>query len=230
MVEPMKQALAFLVALALPAPAPAQTPDSHVESGGFKQPTPADRFRQDPTRDNLVHPPGYVTAPPGVFGEVAELGDGDVPVILLAGLGPGWRVFDAFIDANRADHRFHAVTLAGYGGSSAPPMPADGTSFGDGSWLQGSRDALAGLIEERSLERPVIVAFYSDAARIALRLCSSGAPASIATSHGSWKRVRITAPLAEARYSSSNPGESTTVGVFSFTRSGTRSSAQVSTV
>lgn len=159
-------ALAVLLSAAV---ADAQTPDTHAESGAFKQPTPAVRFRQVASRDNLVHPPGYVPAPANTFGEVAVRGEGEDPVILLAGLGPGWRVFEPLIEAAREDHRFHAVTLAGYGGSSAPPMPEAGTSFAAGTWLAGARRALGELIEKESLERPVIVAFYSDAARVALR-------------------------------------------------------------
>ncbi len=166
MLAPMETFILLTCLLAAPL---VQTPDSHAESGAFKQPTPADRYRQVASRDNLVHPPGYVTAAPGTFGEVVERGRGDTPVILLAGLGPSWRVFDSLIEATADDYRFHAVTLAGYGGSSAPPMPPPGTSFGEHTWLDASRAALAELIEERELERPLIVAFYSDAARIALR-------------------------------------------------------------
>jgi pimeloyl-ACP methyl ester carboxylesterase len=165
----MKHAPALLSLLLLTTPAAAQTSDSHADTGGFKQPTPAARYRQVATRDNLVHPPGYVTAEPETFGDVVELGTGERTVVLLAGLGPGWRVFDSLIEAKKDELRFLGVTLAGYGGSSAPPMPPAGTSFAEGTWLAGGRTALGKLIEERELERPVIVAFYSDAARIALR-------------------------------------------------------------
>jgi len=161
--------LPLLLTLALSAPAAAQTPDTHAASGAFKQPTPADRYRQVSTRDNLVHPPGYATVPLGTFGDVVESGTGETPVILLAGLGPGWRVFDTFLEAHAKDYHFYSVTLAGYGGSSAPPMPAEGTSFAEGTWLRGARRALGGLIEERSIERPIVVAFYSEAARVAVR-------------------------------------------------------------
>jgi pimeloyl-ACP methyl ester carboxylesterase len=158
-----------LVALLSAVAAVPQTPDSHAKSGEFKQPTPSDRFRQDPLRDNLVHPPGYLAAPLGTFGEVVERGEGETPVILIAGLGPSWRVFDSLIEETKTDYRFFAVTLAGYGGSSAPPMPPAGTSFAASTWLGASRDALGKLIAEPALERPILVAFYSDAARVALR-------------------------------------------------------------
>ncbi len=163
----MKQALALL--LVVSSSLDAQTPATHAKSGEFKSPTPAARFRQGAGRDNLAHPPGYITAPLGTFGEVAVRGEGETDVILIAGLGPGWYVFDSFIEANGKDYRFFAVTLAGYGGSSAPPMPAPGTQFNEGTWLNGSKRALGTLIEERKLTRPLIVAFYSDAAHVALR-------------------------------------------------------------
>ena len=116
----MKNAL-VVAALVLSPIASAQTPDSHTPSGEFKQPTPADRFRQVATRDNLQHPPGYMTAPLGTFGDVVEFGTGSADVILIAGLGPGWRIFESLIEPLKADARLHAITLAGYGGSSAPP-------------------------------------------------------------------------------------------------------------
>ncbi len=165
----MKLILAIALAFSFAPLADAQTPDTHAPTGEFRQPTPAERYRQMATLDNLVHPAGYVCAPVGTFGDVVELGEGERAVILLAGLGPGWRVFDSLIEAQREELRFLGVTLAGYGGSSAPPMPAPNTSFAEGTWLANGRVALEQLLVERELERPIVVAFYSDAARIALR-------------------------------------------------------------
>lgn len=145
-----------------------QVPGSHCESGEFKQPTPHERYRQDGSRNNLVHPPGYATAPVDTFGEVTERGTGERAVILIGGLGPSWRVFDSLIEAHEDEYRFIAVTLAGYGGSSAPPMPEE-PSFANGAWLVGAQNALHALIDERSLERPLVLAFYSEAARVAVR-------------------------------------------------------------
>lgn len=167
--------LASLVLATLPvcagaAPATPQESPYHAASGAFRQPTPADRYRQVAERDNLVHPPGYVTAPPDTFGDVVVRGDGDATVILLAGLGPGWRVFESLIAAKESEYRFLCVTLAGYGGSSAPPMPPAGTSFVETPWLTGAGRALRDLLDAEGLQRPTIVAFYSDAARVAIRL------------------------------------------------------------
>ena len=165
----MERTSILALCLCLTPAAAAQAPESHAESGAFKQPTPADRYRQDASLDNLVHPPGYRTAAADSFAEVVERGSGDVPVILLAGLGPSWRIFESFLATEQESYRFFCVTLPGYGGSSALPMPAKGTSYGEGPWLKSGRNALKGLIEERELERPIVLAFYSDASRIALR-------------------------------------------------------------
>ena len=86
----MQQALALFFALAIPTLAGAQTPGSHANSGEFKQPTPADRFRQNLARNNLAHPPGYVTAPLGTFGEIAERGENTEPGSHSHAASPGW--------------------------------------------------------------------------------------------------------------------------------------------
>jgi len=148
------------------ASARAQTPDTHAPVGEFRPPTPADRFRQDALRDNLVHPEGYVPAQPNTLGRVDRHGEGPVPLVLVAGLGFGGRVFEPILAGLADDFTVYVVTLAGYGGSSAPPMPPTGTSFGERSWLAGAEHALGMLLSDESMERPLLGAFYSDAANV----------------------------------------------------------------
>ena len=159
------------VANAVPQSATAQQ-DTHAATGEFKPPTPANEHRQDSRLDNLVHPEGYLTAPLGSLGQVVVRGEGDVPVVLVAGLGFGWRVFESVMEAHAADYRFYAVSLPGYGGSSAPPMPPAGTSFGERTWLAGAQRGLAALIENEGLDRPIVAALYSDAANVVTRLAA----------------------------------------------------------
>ena len=156
---------------ARPVAAQSQSP-AHAATGEFKPPTPSDRHRQDSTLDNLVHPDGYMTAPLGSLGQVVPGGEGDTPVILVAGLGFGARVFARLIDDHAEDYRFLAVSLAGYGGSSAPPMPPAGTSYGERTWLASAQSGLARLIDGEGLDRPIVVAFYSDAANVVTRLAA----------------------------------------------------------
>jgi pimeloyl-ACP methyl ester carboxylesterase len=164
--------LATLVGGGLPAGA--QVPASHAPTGEFRPPTPAQRFRQDPSRNNLVHPGGYRPAEPNTLGRVARHGDGPTPLVLVAGLGFGDDIFDSLIDALALEEGYtvYAVSLAGYGGTSAPPMPPAGTSYGERTWLAGAQRGLATFIEEEGLERPLVGALYSDAADVVARVAA----------------------------------------------------------
>lgn len=159
----------LLVLCAVVSAAEAQPP-TPAPSGEFRPPTPSPSYRLDTSRDNLVHAPGYLTAPLGSLGEIVVRGEGETPVILLAGLGMGWRVFENLIAATEREHRFVGITLPGYGGSSAPPMPSRETPYSDRTWLSASRNAIRDCIRSEKLERPLIVAAFSEAAHIALEL------------------------------------------------------------
>jgi pimeloyl-ACP methyl ester carboxylesterase len=156
----------IVTGVGVPQSSLAQRPDTHAPVGEFRPPTPAERFRQDPSRDNLVHPEGYRPAPRNTLGNIVRHGEGPVPLVLVAGLGFGGRVFDPILDGLLDEYTVYVVTLAGYGGTSAPPMPPPGTSFGDRSWLAGAQRGLGDLIGREGLDRPVLAAFYSDAANV----------------------------------------------------------------
>lgn len=147
------------------APAAAvQDAAARAPVGEFRPPTPAERFRQDPVRNNLVHPEGYRPGAPNTFGRVDRRDGGATALVLVAGLGFDGRVFDPLLDSLRDDYTVYVVTLAGYGGSSAPPMPPEGTSYGERSWLAGAQAALGSLIDDEGLDRPLLGALYTDAA------------------------------------------------------------------
>lgn len=144
----------------------AQTRDTHAPPGEFRPPTPAQQFRQDSTRNNLVHPDGYRPAPPNTLGRVERHGTGPTPLVLVAGLGFGGRVFNPILPELEDEYTVYVVTLAGYGGTSAPPMPPAGTSYGERSWLAGAERGLDDFLAEEGLERPLLGALYSDAANV----------------------------------------------------------------
>lgn len=125
---------------------------------------------QDPSLNNLVHPEGYETAPPGTFGHVEKRGTGPVPVVLIPGGGFGWEVFEPFMKAHAAEYTMYAVTLAGMGGTKAPPMPPEGTSYGEQTWIRGGLKALLDLIERETLKRPVIGGHFLEGSQIGLRM------------------------------------------------------------
>lgn len=124
----------------------------------------------DTTRNNLVHAKGYRTAELGALGQVVRRGSGSRDVVLVAGWGFGADVFESFMRANERRYRMVAVTLPGFAGTPAPPMPAAGTSYGERTWTAAAERSLAELIVRDRLDRPIIVGHFNVGAQIALRL------------------------------------------------------------
>jgi pimeloyl-ACP methyl ester carboxylesterase len=127
-------------------------------------------FEQDSTLDNLQHAPAYVPAPPGTLGRVVRHGSGPTDVLIIAGWGFGAEEFERFMRDNASRYRSVAVTLPGFGGTAAPPMPPTGTSYGDATWTRAAEDAVVRLIESERLRRPIIVGHFIVGTQIALRL------------------------------------------------------------
>jgi len=125
---------------------------------------------QDSTLNNLVHPPDYVPAALGTLGAVVERGRGPVDMILVSGFGLGASAFEGFMGRNAARYRMFAVTLPGFEGTAAPPMPPPGTSYGEQSWTRAAVDAIVRLIRERHLERPVLVGHFINGSQVAMRV------------------------------------------------------------
>ena len=135
----------------------------HAQSGALQL---------DTTLNNLQHAPGYRTAPLGTLGAVVERGNGPVDVLLIPGWGFGADDFEAFMQANRSRYHFVAVTLPGFSGTAAPPMPPAGTSYGEGTWTRAAEDALVRLIAERGLRKPVVIGHFVVGAQLAIRLAA----------------------------------------------------------
>ena len=127
-------------------------------------------MEQDPSLDNLLHPEGYQTAEPGTFGHVEKRGSGSVPLVLIAGGGFGWKVYEPFMKEHETAYTMYAVTLPGMGGTKAPPMPPEGTSYGKQTWIRGGVAALVELIQKEKLDRPVIGGHFLEGSQIALRM------------------------------------------------------------
>jgi pimeloyl-ACP methyl ester carboxylesterase len=127
-------------------------------------------FEQDSTLDNLRHAPGYVTAPLGTLGQVVRRGSGPTDVLIIPGWGFGAADFEHFMLDNASRYRMVAVTLPGFGGTAAPPMPPTGTSYGDATWTRAAEDAILRVIEGERLRRPIIVGHFIVGTQLALRL------------------------------------------------------------
>lgn len=125
---------------------------------------------QDSTLDNLVHAPGYVTSAPGSLGAVIERGTGKQDMVLISGFGVGASAFEGFMRRNAGRYRMFAVTLPGFEGTAAPPMPPPGTSYGDETWTRAAAGAVIALIEQKKLDRPVVVGHSINGTQVALRV------------------------------------------------------------
>ncbi|MCI0604894.1 alpha/beta hydrolase [bacterium] len=127
-------------------------------------------MEQDSTINNLVDPPGYKTAMPGTLGGVLRVGSGTQAIILIPGLGFGASIFKDFMDGIANEYRMYAVTLAGFGGTAAPPSPAENTSFGEQTWTLGALNAIEKLIDDEGISNPIIVGHWLTGTQIAVRL------------------------------------------------------------
>jgi pimeloyl-ACP methyl ester carboxylesterase len=72
---------------------------------------------------------------------------------------------------NAERYTMHAVTLPGFGGTDAPPAPAEDVKFGSSPWLSGAEAAIVELINEKKLDRPVLVG-HSLGGHLACRVAS----------------------------------------------------------
>jgi pimeloyl-ACP methyl ester carboxylesterase len=112
----------------------------------------------------LWHGPAYAE-PPAITSMVGTLkverhGDHGRPVILIPGLEGGPWVWERTIGALQKDHVVYAVTLAGFDGMPAPA--------GGGNLLDRADTSLKQLIEQRKIDKPVLVG-HSLGGTLALR-------------------------------------------------------------
>lgn len=100
---------------------------------------------------------------------VTTKGTGPVQVVLIPGLTCDATVWDAFMARNEAKYTMYAVTLPGFGGTEAPPTPADNTGT---PWLDNAQAAVLKLIEDKHLNKPVVMG-HSLGGHLALRLAAA---------------------------------------------------------
>jgi len=138
-----KSSLVSVVAWSVFLPAPAVGQTYAVETG----------------IDNLVHPAGTETGRVGSLGAVVKRGSGPVAMVLLPGAAFGASVFEGFMERNADRYTMYAITPAGYEGTNPPPMPGS-RDMTNRVWQDGLVDAIAGLIEEKKLDRPVVLGHH----------------------------------------------------------------------
>lgn len=139
----------------------------------FVTPTPFAQTRLmevDSTLDNLVHLPGYTTTPFGELGDWHKAGSGSKTMLLIPGAGFGADIFDAFAERWGAEYTLYKVTVAGFGGTGAPPMPPAGTSFGEQTWTNSALAGIRQLIAREGLHNITVVGHWLIGTQLALRL------------------------------------------------------------
>lgn len=125
---------------------------------------------QDTALNNLVHPSGYKTCPLGELGSVKKYGHAKPTMILVPGIGFGSAVFESFIAHYKSSYTIYAITPAGFGGTSAPPMPEAGVKYAERSWTNGIVTGILNLIEKENLSKPVIVGHFVTGTQVAFSL------------------------------------------------------------
>ncbi|NKB88499.1 MAG: alpha/beta fold hydrolase [Acidobacteria bacterium] len=131
------------------------------------------RMDQDPSLNNLQHAADYETAALGELGRVLKVGDGPRSMVLIAGAGFGGEIWERFMAARVDTHTMYAVTLPGFGGTAAPPMPPEGTSYGDQTWTNAAIEAVVALIDAESMHQPVIVGHWLTATQVAIGVAAA---------------------------------------------------------
>jgi pimeloyl-ACP methyl ester carboxylesterase len=96
------------------------------------------------------------TTPLGQLGQVEKRGRGPIPMILIADVRTDWTIYQSFIDRNADRYTMYAVTLAGYGGTPAPPKSGV-VDLAATPWWDGAEKGVLDLIEKNKLDRPAVI-------------------------------------------------------------------------
>ncbi|MCI0625545.1 MAG: alpha/beta fold hydrolase [Acidobacteria bacterium] len=100
--------------------------------------------------------PNRRASPRERLGHVQKTGRGPIPMILISDFNVDWSIYKSFMERNASRYTMYAVTLPGFGGSPAPPVPE---SFDPASspWLDNAERGILRMVEENKLRKPVVV-------------------------------------------------------------------------
>lgn len=121
--------------------------------------------------NNLVHPKDYPTAPYGSLGLVEKVGNGSKDMVVISGLGFDGNLYGNLkVDSILETYTMHIVTLPGFGGTQAYPMPNKNEVYNDLYWTKGVLSGLKNLIEKEGMEDVVLLSYFTYSNVLALRL------------------------------------------------------------
>jgi pimeloyl-ACP methyl ester carboxylesterase len=121
------------------------------------------------TANNLTHSPGYVPAPFGSIPVYKKIGSGQKVLILIPGLGFSQGVFEDFAKENASNYTMYVITIPGFGGSRAPAMPVNDTSYGLQNWNRSVIQGIIKLIDKEKLAKPFIIGHFVQGTQLALK-------------------------------------------------------------
>lgn len=102
---------------------------------------------------------------------VEVMGKGPIPLVLIPHWTLDWSAWKPFMERNTERYTMYAVTLPGFGGSDPPPLPVAALPS-DQLWLDNAAWAVLALIDERKIDKPVIIGSFlggNVAIRVALK-------------------------------------------------------------
>ncbi len=120
--------------------------------------------------NNLKHTEGYETGPYGELGGVRKVGNGERSMILIAGWGFDEKVFEPFTSTQQDQYTMYVLTLPGFGNTPAMAMPGNNEQYGNLYWTQGIIIAIMDLIERESIDKPILMSYFTYSNIIALRI------------------------------------------------------------
>ena len=89
--------------------------------------------------------------------QVEKRGTGPVNMILVAGNGETWEIWDAFMERNAERYTMWAVTLPGFGGGELPPIGLEEDGWLRRPWIKNAGRAIMGLIAMEGIDDTVLV-------------------------------------------------------------------------
>ena len=100
--------------------------------------------------------------------EVVISGEGAINLLLIPCMSCRWNAWEEFMERNAKKYKMYAVTIPGYGGTSAPELPlnTEGTP-----WRDNVLEGLSELIDQYNLKE-IVVAGHSWGTMIAIQLAA----------------------------------------------------------
>lgn len=127
-------------------------------------------LEQDPGLNNLIHSKNIETSTIGKLGQVLKIGSGEKKMIFIPGLGFGAETYREFLQDYQDEYTIYAITLPGFEGTKPLPIEDRQPDFSETPWLNSVIQGIEKLIENEKIEESLLMAHWSVATQIAVKL------------------------------------------------------------